>query len=118
MAISENLLMTARDSMRELLDLAFEATINFESINVEPRIDHDGEENIGIVVVFNGPEDILDAAKLNTVSVALGDALVKVGFYNIPVESYIAEDEYKEWFRLNSLPAPWLEEEDELAASV
>ena len=118
MVISEKLMITARDSMRELLNQAFEAKINFEPINVEPRVDHDGEDNIGIVVVFNGPENLLDAAKLNAVSVALGDALGKVGFYNIPVESYIAEDEYEEWLRLNSLAAPWLEEEDELAASV
>ena len=118
MAISNDLLHTTKDSMRELLDQVFEAKINFEPINVEPRVDHDGEDNIGIVVVFDGPEDLLDARKLNAVSVALGDILDGFGFHNVPVESYISKDEYPEWLRLNSLAAPWLEEEDELATPV
>ena len=118
MIISDNLLVTAENSMRELLNQAFEGQISFDPISVEPRIDHDGENNIDIVVVFDGPESLLDVAKLNAVSVALGEALNRIGFYNVPVESYIAEDEYEEWLRLNSLQAPWLEEEDELAAPV
>ena len=118
MVISDNLLVTARNSMRELLNQAFEGKISFEPINVEPRIDHDGEDNIGIVVVFDGSEDLLDARKLNEVSVELGDVLDKLGFHNVPVESYISKDEYPEWLRLNSLQAPWLEEEDELASPV
>ena len=118
MAISNELLDTTKNRMSELLDqVFFDGKISFEPI-VAPRVDHDGEDNIGIVVVFDGSEALLDAGKLNAVSVALGEILSKSGFYNIPVESYIAKDEYPEWLRLNSLPAPWLEEEDELAAPV
>ena len=117
MAISENLLQTTRESMRELLNRAFEGKITFEPIGVEPRLDHDGEENIGIVVVFHGDEGLLDPRKLNLVSSQLGTVLDDLGFHNVPVESYIAEDEYPEWRRLNSLRAPWLEDEDELATS-
>ena len=113
MAISEELLQTTCKSLRELLDQTFEGRVKFGQITAEPRVDYDGEDNIAIVVVFRGDEVLLDPYKLNVVSAELGANLVAVhGFRNVPVESYIAEDEYQEWHRLNSLPAPWLEEED------
>lgn len=113
MAISEDLLQSTRDSLQELLDRTFEGRIAFGPITAAPRVDHDGEDNIAIVVVFRGDEDLLDPHKLNIVSAELGDKLVAAhGFHNTPVESYIANDEYQEWLRLNSLGAPWLEESD------
>ena len=113
MVISDELLQTTKNSLRELLDRTFEGRIAFGPITAEPRINHDGADNIAIVVVFRGDEGLLDPYMLNVVSAELGDKLVSVhGFHNVPVESYIAEDEYPEWCRLNSLPAPWLEEED------
>jgi hypothetical protein len=117
MVISENLIQTVKDNMGHFLDCAFEGKVRFGPIDVAPRTDHDGEENIAIVVVFKESAAVLDAKKLNEVSMALGEVLSKNGFHNIPVESYIAETEYSEWLRQNSLLAPWLEEEDELAAT-
>lgn len=117
MVISENLIQTVKDNMGHFLDCAFEGKISFGPIDVAPRTDHDGEENIAIVVVFKESAAVLDAKKLNEVSMALGEVLSKNGFHNVPVESYIAETEYSEWLRQNSLSAPWLEEEDELAAT-
>ena len=118
MVISSELLDTTKNRMSELLNQEFEGNIRFEPINVERRIDHDGEDNISIVVVFHGDERLLDPRKLNIVSSQLGDVLERLGFHNVPVESYIAEDEYPEWRRMNDHPTPWLaeEDEDELAA--
>ncbi len=117
MVISENLIQTVKDKMGHLLDCAFEGEISFGPIDVTPRIDHDGEENIAIAVVFEESAAPLDAKKLIEVSMALGEVLSENGFHKIPLESYIADTEYPEWRRQNSLPAPWLEEEDELAAT-
>ena len=117
MVISENLIQTVKDNMGHILDCAFEGKIRFGPIDVTPRTDHDGEENIAIVVVFEESDAVLDAKKLNEASMALGEVLSRNGFHNIPVESYIAETEYSEWLRQSSQPAPWLEEEDELEAT-
>ena len=117
MVISQNLIQTAKDNMGQLLDREFEGKVTFGPIDVTPRVDHDGAENIAIVVVFKELAAPLNAKKLNKVSMALGEVLSENGFHNVPVESYIADSEYEEWLRLNSLPAPWLEEEDELEST-
>ena len=115
MSISDAIVETTKASMLDLLNRAFDGKLNFEPINVQRRVDHDGRDNMSIVVVFDGPDHLLEADKLNAVSVALVDVLDQYGFDNVPVESYIAKTEYTEWLRLNSQDAPWLETDDELA---
>lgn len=112
MAIAETTVRATEDKMKELLAQTFQGKIVFNPVTVEPATDHYGDDNLEIVVVYEGDDALLDPNELNAISSKLGDVLYKLGFLNIPVESYIAKDEYPEWVRLNSLPTPWLDEQD------
>jgi len=46
--------------MRRLLDEAFQGTISFDPITVEPIIDYYGEDSLKIVVVYDGEGALLD----------------------------------------------------------
>ena len=111
MSVQENVLRVAEDGIKTLLNQAFAEKFTFDPITVESTIDHYGEDNINIIVVYDGDCDQLDPEKLNHVSVELGSILAGFGFHNIPTESYIDKKEYPEWISLMS-QAPW-EQEDE-----
>ena len=83
----------------------------FGPVTVKQTVDHYGEDNLDIVVVYDGEYCGLDPNKTIKASVELGDYLKRFDFHNIPTNSYIHRSEYAEWLRLSSL-MPW-EKRDE-----
>ena len=111
MSVQESVLRAAEDGIKTLLNQAFAEKFTFDPITVESTIDHYGEDNLNIIVVYDGDYDQLDPEKLNRISTELASILAEFGFHNIPTESYIDKKEYPEWVALMS-QAPW-EQEDE-----
>ncbi len=110
MSVQENTLRAAEDGIRMLLNQAFAEKFIFDPITVEATTDHYGEDNLNIIVVYDGDYDQLDPEKLNRISTELASILAEFGFHNMPTESYIDKREYPEWLALMS-QAPW-EQED------
>ena len=106
MSVQESTLRAAEDNIKMLLNQAFAEEFTFDPIKVEATTDHYGEDNLNIVVVYDGDCDQPDPEKLNQVSMELGSILAGFGFHNIPTESYIDKKEYPEWIALMA-QAPW-----------
>lgn len=109
MATPASLIKFAEDNITALLSDAFADTIAFGPIYVEPSVDPYGDDNIDIVVFYDGDYALMDPNKLNTVGTELWMRLKEIGFTNIPTESYIDMAEYDLWVELNNTP-PWLVE--------
>jgi hypothetical protein len=109
MVIHENTLRAAEDNIKMLLNQVFEEKVTFDPIKVESTSDHYGDDNLNIIVVYDGDYDQLDPEKLNQVSMELASILSGFGFHNMPTESYIDKREYKEWIALMD-QAPWEQE--------
>ena len=110
MTVQESTLRAAEDGIKMLLNQAFAEKFTFDPIKVEATTDHYGEDNLNIIVVYDGDYDQLDPKKLNRISTELASILAEFGFHNMPTESYIDKKEYPEWLALMS-QAPW-ERED------
>ena len=106
MAIPVDTLKAAEDSIRTMLSQQFGGKIVFDPVRVEVTTDHYGEDNLDIVVVYDGESDVLDPDQLNWVSMELAAILATEGFHNIPTESYIHKREYADWLALERQP-PW-----------
>ena len=89
-----------------MLNQEFEGRVVVGPVKVESTADHYGEDNLNIVVVYDGDHDGLDPDKLNMISTELASALFAMGFRNMPTESYIHRNEYDEWLALKAL-SPW-----------
>ena len=110
MAIPGDTLKAAEDGIRTMLSQQFGGKIVFDPVRVEATTDHYGEDNLDIVVVYDGESEVLDPDQLNLVSMELATILATRGFHNIPTESYIHKSEYADWLALK-LQSPW-ERED------
>ena len=106
MSIAEGKLREVEDGLKQMLDQAFEGRVTFDPIKVEATSDHYGEDNLNIIVVYDGGCDRLDPDKLNMVSLELASVLTSWGFRNMPTESYIERDEYQDWIALTN-QSPW-----------
>ena len=64
-----------------------------------------GDDNLRITVVCDGDVDLVDdGSKLNAISVAMRPQLEALGFFKIPIGSYVDKDAWLE-------PVPdWFEE--------
>ena len=111
MGVPADTLKAAEDGITKMLNQAFEGSVVFGPVKVESTADHYGEDNLNIVVVYDGDHDRLDPDKLNKVSTELAWMLEALGFRNIPTESYIDRNEYDEWLALQS-QSPWEQEVD------
>ena len=110
MSIPATTVRAAEDNIKIILDQAFAGQISFGSISVTPTVDYYGDDNLDIIVVYEGDDQLLDPEKLNVVSSELAALLERLDFHNIPTESYIAKAEHSEWVRLSGAPL-WLQEE-------
>ena len=107
MTIPAATVQAAKDNMRKLLDEAFQGSVSFDPITVEPVIDYYGEDNLKIVVVYDGDYALLDPHKISRIASELDGILSGMGFTNAPMESYIPKDEYPDWLRMFSSERPW-----------
>ena len=106
MGVSADILRAAESGLTKMLNQAFEGRVVFGPVKVESTVDHYGEDNLNIIVVYDGDHDRLDPDKLNMVSTELVSILLAMGFRNMPTESFIDKNEYEEWLALQSQP-PW-----------
>lgn len=109
MATSASIVKFAEDNITALLADAFADTVTFGPIYVEPTVDPYGDDNIDIIVFYDGDYALMEPTKLNAIAVELLVRLRGVGFTNIPTDSYIDIAEYDLWVELNNTP-PWLVE--------
>ena len=107
MTVPATIVQAAKDNISRLLEEAFQGTIIFDPITVDPIVDFYGEDSLKIIVVYDGDYALLDPNKLNRISSELDDILYNLGFRNFPVESYIPKDEYPEWLWMSNHPRPW-----------
>ena len=106
MGVPTETVRAAENSLKTLLNQAFEGVVVFDPVQVESTSDHYGEDNLNIIVVYDGEYARLDPHKLNRVSTELASILAPLGFHNIPTESYIHKSEYADWLALKRQP-PW-----------
>ena len=111
MAIPTDTLKAAENSIRTMLNQQFGGKVVFDPVRVEATKDHYGEDNLDIVVVYEGESDVLDPDQLNLVSMELAEILDTVGFHNIPTESYIHKREYADWLA-HKQQQPWERKDD------
>ena len=78
----------------------------FGPVTAKQTVDHYGEDNLDIIVVYEGEYCGLDPRKTLQAAVELGDYLERFDFHNIPTNGYIHKSEYPEWLRLSKL-MPW-----------
>ena len=78
----------------------------FGPVTAKQTVDHYGEDNLDIMVVYDGEYCGLDPRKTLQAAVELGDYLERFDFHNIPTNGYIHKSEYPEWLRLSNL-MPW-----------
>ena len=109
MATSASIVKFAEDNITALLADAFADTVAFGPIYVEPTVDPYGDDNIDIIVFYDGDYALMEPTKLNAIAVELWERLRGIGFTNIPTDSYIDIAEYDLWVELNNTP-PWLVE--------
>ncbi len=107
MTVPATIVQAAKDNISRLLEEAFQGTITFDPITVEPIVDYYGEDALEIIVVFDGDYALLDPHKLNRISSELDDILYGLGFHNLSLDSYIAKDEYPEWLEMSQSERPW-----------
>ena len=107
MTVPATIVQAAKDNISRLLEEAFQGTITFDPITVEPIVDYYGEDTLKIIVVYDGDYALLDPNKINRISSELDDILYDLGFRNFPSESYIPKDEYPEWLWMSNHPRPW-----------
>ena len=101
MALPSELPQQVAAVFRNHLLHAFPSTITFDPILVEPMVGWQGDDNLHITIVCDGDLDLLDGDKLNKISVAMWPELEALGFYKIPVESYVDKVEWEDWNSLS-----------------
>ena len=106
MTIPVDTLRAAEDGIRTMLKQQFGGTVVFDPVRVEATVDHYGDDNLDIVVVYEGDSGALDPDLLNLISMKLASILATKGFHNIPTESYIHKGEYGDWLALKR-QSPW-----------
>ena len=79
---------------REQLERNFQGTFKFDPILVEPTLDQYGEDTFHVTVVYDGDEYLLDAGKLNEITVKVWGQLRAMGIDKIPIESHVYKEEY------------------------
>ncbi len=107
MATPAFMVKAAEENLKILLADAFADTISFGPFYVEPSTDCYGEDNIDIIVFYDGDYALMDPNKLNRVASDLWVMLQGLGFQNTPTDSYIDIADYDLWVELNNTP-PWL----------
>ena len=83
MTVPATIVQAAKDNISRLLEEAFQGTITFDPITVEPILDFYGEDALEIIVVYDGDDSLLDPHKLIRISSELYDILYDLGFVTV-----------------------------------
>ena len=94
MALSEETARQVESLFREHLEQSFRGTATFDPITVEPILGMNGQDIFHVTVVYDADQYLLDAAKLNAITVAMRDQLEALGLHDGVIESYVNKAEY------------------------
>ena len=86
-----------RDIVAEVLAEIFGEAARFGPIYMGSDWDHDGFEYVTAHVIYESPDESLDPHKMLDVHEPLSDRVRALGTDAIPVLSYIAKSEEREW---------------------
>ncbi len=86
-----------RKIVAEVLFEVFRDTARFGPIYMVSDVDHDGFEYVTAHVIYESPDESLDAHKMLDVIEPLRNRVQKLGPNVIPVLSYIAKSEERDW---------------------
>ena len=79
---------------REHLEEAFQGSLTFDPITVEPTQNMFEYDAFHVTVAYNGDSPLLDPAKLNRISSLMVDEATDLGVENTIIESYVDSREY------------------------
>ena len=79
---------------RELSD-KFEGHLKFGPINVEEKLDQDGDPYLHIIVVFDGDQSYLDPTWTSGFMGRIRPKLMELGIANLPSKSFIKKSEWQ-----------------------
>ena len=79
---------------RQHLEEAFQGTITFDPITVEPTQNMFDDDAFHVTVAYNGDSTLLDPAKLNRISSLMVDEAAELVVENTIIESYVDSREY------------------------
>ena len=86
-----------REIVAEVLAETFGGTARFGPIYMGSDVDHDGFEYVTAHVIYESPDESLDAHKMLDVIEPLRHRVQELGQNVIPVLSYIAKSEERDW---------------------
>ena len=86
-----------RGIVAEVLAEIFGEAARFGPIYMGFDVDHDGFEYVTAHVIYESPDESLDAHKMLDVHEPLNDRVLARGIEAIPVVSYVAKSEEREW---------------------
>lgn len=95
--MTEERLDDVREVVAQVLAEIFGDTVRFGRIYMGSLVDHDGFEYVTARVIYESPDESLDAKKMVSVHGPLNDRVLAIGVDAIPVVSYIAKSEEREW---------------------
>lgn len=86
-----------REIVAEVLAEIFGGTARFGPIYMGSDVDHDGFEYVTAHVIYESADESLDAHKMLDVIEPLRNRVQKLGENVIPVLSYVAKSEERDW---------------------
>ena len=95
--MTQERLNEVREIVAQVLAEVFGDTVRFGRIYMGSDWDHDGFEYVTAHVIHETPDESLDAHKMLDVHEPLNDRVRALGTDTIPVLSYIAKSEEREW---------------------
>ncbi|MCY4628568.1 MAG: hypothetical protein OXE58_13530 [Acidobacteria bacterium] len=95
--MTEARLNEVREIVAQVLAEVFGGTVRFGRIYMGSTVDHDGFEYVTAHVIYESPDASLTGVKMLDVHEPLNDRVRELGVDAIPVVSYIAKSEEREW---------------------
>ncbi len=107
MAVTRETLRQAEELLRGYLEENFRGQFVFDPIIINLSVDHYGDDNLNIVVVYDGDGGRLDPYKLNSIGADMELKLYDMGIEGASGAHYIEKSEYPEWMELTD-PVNWM----------
>ena len=94
MAFDKETAARLESSYQQHLEEAFQGTLTFDYITVEPTQNMFDQDAFHVTVAYDGDSRLLDPAKLNRISSLMIDRAAELGIENTLIESYVLSLEY------------------------
>lgn len=95
--MTQERLNEVREILAQVLAEIFGDTVRFRHIYMGSDWDHDGFQYVTAHVIYDSPDELLTGEKMVDVHEPLNDRVRALGIDAIPVVSYIAKSEEREW---------------------